>query len=58
MVKAGILAMAAAITIVIAGSWLHASASPPRPMVHASIDVLALTLSARRQIPVQRFDAI
>jgi hypothetical protein len=58
MVRIGVLAMAAAITIVVAGSWLHASARASRPMARASIDVLVLTLAARKQMPIQAFDAI
>jgi hypothetical protein len=58
MVRMGILAMAAAITIVLAGSWLHASASSSKPAVRAAIDVLSLTLAAKKQIPAQKFDAI
>jgi hypothetical protein len=58
MVRIGILAMAAAITIVLAGSWLHASAGSSRPAARAAIDVLTLTLVAKKQLPVQAFDAI
>jgi hypothetical protein len=58
MVRIGVLAMAAAITIVVAGSWLRASARASRPMARASIDVLVLTLAARKQMPIQAFDAI
>lgn len=53
MVKAGVLAMTAAITIVMVG-WLRAPAAKP---ASAPIDVLALTLSAHK-CPVQSFDAI
>ena len=54
MVRAGALAMAAAITIVMVG-WLRVPAATQQ--VSAPIDVLALTLSAHR-CPVQSFDAI
>jgi hypothetical protein len=58
MVRIGILAMAAAITIVLAGSWLRASANSSKPMARVSIDVLAVTLAASKQLPIQRFEAI
>jgi hypothetical protein len=58
MVRVGVVAMAAAITIVIAGSWLHATASSSRPVVHPRIDVLSLMLLAQKRMPVQAFDAI
>lgn len=54
MVKAGVLAMTAAITIVMVG-WLRAPAATQQ--ASAPIDVLALTLSAHK-CPVQSFDAI
>jgi hypothetical protein len=58
MVKIGILAMAAAITIVLAGSWLHASANSSKPMARASGDVLPVTLSVRKPLPFKLLDAI
>jgi len=58
MVRVGVVAMAAAITIVIAGSWLHATAGSSRPVVHPRIDVLSLTLFAHGRMPVQAFNAI
>jgi hypothetical protein len=54
MVKVGVLAMTAAITIVMVG-WFRAPAASQR--ASAPIDVLALTLSAHK-CPVQSFDAI
>jgi hypothetical protein len=58
MVRAGVLAMAAAVTIVVAGSWLHATASAPKRVAHAPIDVLSLTLAKKPFLPVQSFNAI
>jgi hypothetical protein len=58
MVRIGILAMAAAITIICAGSWLHASVWSSRPLARASIDILTLTLSTNKQLATQAFDAI
>jgi hypothetical protein len=54
MVKAGVLAMTAAIAIVMVG-WLRAPAAPQQ--ASEPIDVLALTLSAHN-CPVESFDAI
>lgn len=47
--------MVAAITIVVAGSWLHASASRAAP---PSINVLNLTIAAGTRLPVQSFNGI
>jgi hypothetical protein len=55
MVRIGILAMAAAVAIVVAGSWLHASASRA---ADSTIDVLNLTIAAGTRLPVQSFGAI
>jgi hypothetical protein len=58
MVKVGVVAMVAAVTIVLAGSWLRATAGSSRPIVHPRIDVLTLTLLAKKRMPVQAFNAI
>jgi hypothetical protein len=55
MVRIGVLAMATAIAIVLAGSWLRASAFRAAP---TSIDVLNLTIAAGARLPVQSFNAI